>query len=452
MINDNDPYLLFTQCHRLYVQGVRRALRERLEKEYGGNWWNDGVMGALLYDSRERVKRMMERDPERSLESHLDSGDFGRVVSISRAAFSDVFADGLAAFNQFRHVARARNEWAHVQDMPSARVIFAIETMRSVLASLRQSEALDVNKLSRNLAGESRDMAANESMDERFEDGADAPDDDYELDDVALPTSALWKQLQSCLSVNTSVTMGEDDNALISVNVSNTAVTGEGMPAVWFNPVEIHANNVNMLDGSGRERRGVVRTNNLGPGQSYIAQYTCPRNALATASFRVSGNLDMGSFFHFSNPGVLPSEIVSPILDEFFERFEALDIKAPFEKALDTISAVNPSMTVADLLSVPPELERIKSLVNDKANGMGALFKDFHLNGEHPLVKECSEIAGYFGQVARQIETVENAIGSVDLDTIAQVARNLEQIQLAVLRIEDAVKNMRAKPRAPSSP
>ena len=445
MTNDNDPYLLFTQCHRLYVQGVRRALRERLERTYGGNWWNDGVMGALLYDSRERVKRMMERDPERSLESHLDSGDFGRVVSISRAAFSDVFVDGLAAFNQFRHVARARNEWAHVQDMPSARVIFAIETMKSVLASLSRGEALEVDKISRNLAGESQDMAANEAMEERFDDGADAPDDDYELDDVALPTSALWKQLRSCLSVNTSVTMGENDNALITVNVSNTAVTGEGLPPVWFNSVQIHANNVS-------ERRRNRYANELGPGQSFSAQYTCPRNALATAGFSVSGNLNMERFFHFSSPGVLPREIVSPILDEFFERFEALDIKDPFEKALDTISAVSPSMTVADLLSVPPELERLKSLVNDKANGMGALFKDFYLNGEHPLVKECSEIAGYFGQVARQIETVENAIGSVDLDTIAQVARNLEQIQLAVLRIEDAVKNMRAKPRAPSSP
>ena len=445
MTNDNDPYLLFTQCHRLYVQGVRRALRERLEKEYGGNWWSEGVMGALSDERRDVVARLMERDPERRLESHLDSAHFAGIVGVRPAAFSDAFDDTSAAFNQLRHVARMRNEWAHVQDMPSARVIFAIETMRSVLASLRQSEALDVNKLSRNLAGESRDMAANESMEERFDDGADAPDDDYELDDVALPTSALWKQLRSCLSVNTSVVVGEDDNAIITVEVYNTAVTGEGLPPVWFNSVQIHANNVS-------ERRRNRYANELGPGQSFSAQYTCPRNALATASFSVSGNLNMESFFHFSNPGVLPREIVSPILDEFFERFEALDIKAPFERALDTISGVNPSMTIADLLSVRPELERIKSLVNDKANGMGALFKDFHLNGEHPLGKECYEIAGYFGQVTRQIETVENAIGSIDLDTIAQVARNLEQIQLAVLRIEDAVKNMRAKPRAPSSP
>ena len=440
----DDPYILFTQCHRLYVQGVRRALRERLEKEYGGNWWSDGVLGALSDERRDAVARLVERDPGRSLESHLDSAHFGGIVGVRPAAFSDAFGDTRAAFNQFRHLARMRNEWAHVQDMPSARVIFAIETMRSVLASLRQSEALEVDRLSRNLAGETKDMAVDETMEERLADGADAPDDDYELDDVALPTSAFWKQLQSCLSINTSVTIDADDNAIIAVDVSNTAMTGEGLPPVWFNSIEIHANNVSPM----RRNR---HANNLGPGQSFSVQYTCPRNALATAGFSVSGNLDMGRFFHFSRPGVLSSEIVAPILDEFFERFEALDIKAPFEKALETISAVSPSMTVGDLLSVRPELERIKLLVGDKSNGMEALFRDFHLNGEYSLGKECSEIWGYFSQVTEQIANAENAIGNVNLEAIAQVARNLEQIQLAVLRIEDAVKNMRGKRGAASA-
>lgn len=378
------------------------------------------------------------------MESHLDSAHFGGIVGVRPAAFSDAFGDTRAAFNQFRHLARMRNEWAHVQDMPSARVIFAIETMRSVLASLRQSEALEVEKISQSLAGESEDMAVDDALEERFGDGADDPDDDYDPEDVALPTSALWKHLQSCLSVNTSVTIGEDDIARITVEVSNTAMTGEGLPPVWFSPVEIRANNV-------KHRQGNHHANDLGPGQSFSAQYVCPRNALATAGFSVSGSLNMPRFFHFSRPGVLTREIIAPILDEFFERFEALDIKAPFEKALDTISAASPSMTVADWLSVRPELERIKSLVIEKANGMKSLLRDFHLSGESSLGKECSEIAGYFRQVAEQIETAENAIGSIDFETMAHVTRNLEQIQLAVLRIEDAVKNMRGKRGAASA-
>ena len=433
-----DPYLLFTQCHRLYVQGVRRALRERLEKQYGENWWNDGVMGALSDERRDAVARQVERDPGRRLESHLDSAHFGGIVGVRPAAFSDAFEDARAAFDRFRRLARMRNEWAHVQDMPSARVIFAIETMRSLLASLRRNEALEIEKISRNITGESKDMAVDDAIEERFEDDADAQDDDYETDDVALPTSALWKHLQSCLSVNTSAAIDSNDIAHITVEVSNTALTGEGLPPVWFNSIEIHANNVS-------ERRRNRHANELGPGQSFKAQYECPRNALAAAGFSVSGNLDMGRFFHFSRHGVLPSEIVSPILDEFFERFEALDIKDPFEKALDTISAVSPSMTIADLLSVRPELEWIKSLVDEKSNGINVLYRDFHLNKQYSLGKECSEIATYFGEVVRQIHAAENAIGSVNLEAIAQVTRNLEQIQLAVLRIEDAVKNMRGK-------
>ena len=447
MTNDNDPYLLFTQCHRLYVQGVRRALRERLERTYGGAWWSEGALAVLSDNQRQNVELQMEREPTLDVESRLDSAHFGRIVSRRyAAAFADSFPDARSAFAQFTRVARMRNEWAHVQEMQPAKAMSAIRAMRSVLASLRQAEALEVDRLTRDItANESKYSREDYDVDDQTITDADELGEDYALDEIASPSSDFWRQLRSHLTLDTSIVINENGVAIITVEVSNTAIWGEGTPVVSFNSVRIHASNVNRDSGSDS-------IGSLGPGESHQARYTCVRNALATASFSVSGNLDMGNFFHFSKPGVLPREIVSPILDEFFERFEALDIKAPFEKALDAISGVSPSMTIADLLSVRPELERIKALVGDKANGMSELFRDFQLNKRYSLGKECSEIAGYFNQVAEKIATAENAIGSINLEAIAQVTRDLEQIQLAVLRIEDAVKNMRAKPRAPSSP
>ena len=431
-----DPYLLFTQCHRLYVRGVRRALRERLEREYGGAWWSEGALAALSDDQGRNVETALEREPTADLESRLDSLYFGRIVSRRyAAAFSDLFADSRSAFAQFTRVARMRNEWAHVQEMQPAKTMSAVRAMRSLLASLRQAEALEVDRLTRHLATEPTSASEDDDMDDRPITDADDAGEDYAVDEIASASSGFWRRLHSHLTLDASVAIDENDNAIITVEVSNTALAGEGMPTVSFNSVQIHA--INVKFSSGRYE------GNLGPGNSFQAQYVCSRRALATASFSVSGHLDINSFFHFQRRGYLPNEIVAPILDEFFERFEALDIKTPFEKALGTIQGINPSMTIADLLSARPELERVKSLVADKAQGMAELVRDFQLNDRYSLGKECSEIAKYFKQVARQIQAAENAIGSIDLDTISQVAANLEQIQLAVLRVEDAVRNMR---------
>lgn len=432
----DDPYLLFTQCHRLYVQGVRRALRERLESAYGEKWWSDGALGALSDDQRGNVELALEREPTADLESRLDSLYFGRIISRRyAAAFSDLFADARSAFAQFARVARMRNEWAHVQEMQPAKTMSAIRAMRSALASLRQAEALEVDRLTRDIANEPRFAGEDDDMDDRPITDADEAGEDYAVDEISSPPSGFWQGLHSHLTLDTTVDIDENDRAIITVEVSNTALAGEGLPTVSFNSVQIHASNAKF--DSGRYE------GNLGPGNSFQAQYVCARRALATASFSVSGHLDINSFFHFQRRGYLPNEIVAPILDEFFERFEALDIKTPFEKALETIRGINPSMTIADLLSARPELERVKSLVADKAQGMDELFRDFQLSDRYSLGKECSEIAGHFKQVARQIQAAENAIGNIDLDTITQVAANLEQIQIAVLRVEDAVRNMR---------
>lgn len=440
----DDPYLLFTQCHRLYVQGVRRALRERLESAYGEKWWSEGALGALSDDQRGNVELALEREPTADLESRLDSLYFGRIVSRRyAAAFSDLFADARSAFAQFARVARMRNEWAHVQEMQPAKTMSAIRAMRSALASLRQAEALEVDKLTRDIANEPGFANEDDDMDDRPITDADDAGEDYALDEIQSPSSGFWQRLHSHLTLDTSVDIDEEnDNAIITVEVSNTALAGEGMPTVSFESVQIHATNV-------RRRGGRDSAHPLRPGNSFQANYICDRRALATASFSVSGHLDVNSFFHFQRRGYLPNEIVAPILDEFLDRFETLDIKAPFEKALETIRGINPSMTVADLLSARPELERVKSIAVDKAQGMEELFRDFQLDEQYSLGKECSEIAKYFNQVTRQIQAAEKAIGNIDLDTITQVTANLEQIQLAVLRIEDAVRNMRGKKSTP---
>ena len=58
-----DGFELYTKCHRLYIQGVRRAIRERLEIAYGNSWWERGVLPALTEDQRRILGIALEREP-----------------------------------------------------------------------------------------------------------------------------------------------------------------------------------------------------------------------------------------------------------------------------------------------------------------------------------------------------------------------------------------------------
>lgn len=113
----SDGFGLFTDCHRLYVQGVRRALRERLESAHGDNWWERGVLPALTDDQRRDFDFLLSREPTTDLGTHLDTRHFARIVMRSHAAaFVDAFPGIDSVLSRFRFLASIRNEWAHIPE------------------------------------------------------------------------------------------------------------------------------------------------------------------------------------------------------------------------------------------------------------------------------------------------------------------------------------------------
>ena len=143
-----DAVTLFTECHGLYVRGVRMAVRERMEAEHGEDWWNKGVLANVSQDQREQLERLARTQSINSHEELLDVPHFGHLVCGS-GLFTDYFADGTAAFRKFRDLIRIRNVWAHVrmENTSVARVSQSLETMEDILSSLRRREALDISRI-----------------------------------------------------------------------------------------------------------------------------------------------------------------------------------------------------------------------------------------------------------------------------------------------------------------
>ena len=62
---NSDAYMFFTECHRLYIQGTRRAIRDRLVSAFGEDWWEKGVEHAISADQLQNLQGEIERNPDR---------------------------------------------------------------------------------------------------------------------------------------------------------------------------------------------------------------------------------------------------------------------------------------------------------------------------------------------------------------------------------------------------
>ena len=134
--------------------------RKRLQSAYGDDWWERGVLSALHEDQRENLETQIQRYPARDPIAALDHAHFGWIVRRhAAAAFSDIFGDSEAAYRRFRRVALMRNDWAHVQALSMFGVMQVIDTMKSILASLRRGEALEIEKISQGIEPQPGDTA-----------------------------------------------------------------------------------------------------------------------------------------------------------------------------------------------------------------------------------------------------------------------------------------------------
>ena len=442
-----DAYLLFAQCNAVYVRGVRHAFQERLQSAYGDDWWERGVLSALHDDQRENLETQIQRYPARAPIAALDHAHFGWIVRRhAAAAFSDIFGDSEAAYRRFRRVALMRNDWAHVQTISMFGVMQVIGTMKSILASLRRNEALEIQKISQCIEPQPGDTA-DDFMEQETSDDMEEIDSDYIPTQPERPQPNFWNQLQSYLALDTSVVVEENNTATITVRVSNTAPVGANHPEVYFNSVQIEVKNARGVRESRRRGYGGYYGYevNLEPGQNHEIQYTSEVTSLAFVEFDVSGQLDWDRYFRFRKNKALPSEVAVPILERFVERFESIGIRSPLTTALDSLRTIDPSMTLADLASARTRLKAIPESIQGKTEQVNELYRDFHLDGNVPPGRECGEIVTFFNQVVGKINEVDNAISAIDLDSVAQIIHDLEQIQLAIIRLEDAVKDMIAR-------
>ena len=268
--------MFFTRCHVLYITGVRRAIYERLFKEHGDDWWQNGVERSLAEGQVDDLRRHVERDPNRGRHLLLDAPHFVRIIGRNSNLFSDAFRDTVRISEELRRLTTIRNDWAHIDNISLARARRSTEQMRRILTALRCDEALEIEKMSHEMAEDSGSVEEEDPMDE-----FDHPDRGLDVQEAPAPTPDLWRTLHSYLVLEKTVQMpeeGADGHAEVTLTVHNTAPDAADWPEVWFNSVAIEA--------AGRHR---AELGTLGPGETKREMLTFPPKQLIGIEFDLSG-------------------------------------------------------------------------------------------------------------------------------------------------------------------
>ena len=444
---ESDGYSLFTECHRLYMQGIRHALHDRLESAYGDDWFQRGVLSAVPDYQRETIQTDLARWPAPEHVNHLDAAHFGHIVRRNHAAaFANVVPELDLTLAQFDRLRLMRNDWAHVvpESLPLQRAVSATQLMKEVLLKLGCLEAVDIAAIldERNLEQVENPMLESASQREH----SDERRDGESPEELPSQPVTLWHTLQGYLVAESHVERIETEEqrgqrggggqVQVTIRVSNIAPASEDRPEICFTEVRLSV-------PSSRRGREEVRLGELPSGQTVERQFELFSNEVAQFEYEVSGSVDQERYFRVQKKGGLPSNIVRPVLNAFAERFDVIGIKEPFNGALAAIADVQPTMSLADAARVRQELGQLLPTIDEKATAVNELSREFYLRKGSPLGIHCGEIASFIKDLGSKLQAVDEAIGGTNLEAIDVAVNDLKQLQLSVLQVEETIRKIR---------
>ena len=450
----NESYLLFTQAHWRYVQGVRRAFADRLRAAYGAEWWRRGVLEALDEPPRRNLERAAAHLPDGELPELLDVGHFAPVTLRNHAAvFAGAFPQVDAAVARFRRLAALRNRWAHLRgpEWDESLALPALSLMNEVLIPLRCPEALEIVEMIQ--ASNSQADSSPENLPLELSPMDSAPDesggpesggpesdepesDEPESDGIEIPPSVrMWQEFQSYLAMDYTLEPHDerpDELVKAHFRVANLAPSGDGRPQITFRAVHLY-----LKSGEGDKRYDLGA---LEPGQSAEKQDTLRRRALPGFQVRVEGDIDINRLYRIGSAHNFSGELIDGVLEEFTARFEQIGVKELSDRTMGAVSAFNPNMPFAEVAEMRSQLAELQPVIEGRLRLLTQIQRQFFLHPESGLGLHCREVAQQLTELHGKIRTVDSAIGDTDAAQIHSLIADIQQLQLSVLQVGETIR------------
>ncbi len=425
-----DAYDLFGKCHRLYITGVRSAIRQRLTDQFDEEWWEQGVLTSLWGPVREQIEAEVEKSDAGTKQFLLDSRHFGYIVRKHHSpVFSNAFPNSLRAFSQFRQLTTVRNEWAHVQEISIGRFRQAADMMQDILAALNREEALEVERIRRQAMTESTTNVAEEPIKE-----ADLESQPTEPKTVLAEPVDNWRQLQAYLYTEQRVERMDTDRGEmveVTVEVQNTAPESQDWPSVVFRDLT--------FTDAGGEQQHIAE---LRPGQKNAAKFRMARERLLSFDLSLAVHIDGNELLQFSRQPELPSQATAEIRQGFTDDFKMLGIAEFVGEAVEALSIANEELPYGQMVKLRESARAFSIRVDESTKELNDVYRKYKLDKSRGLGARTHELHNTLTRFRATVEELDQAIGETDVNKLKEVQASLTDAQLAVLRVESELRSV----------
>lgn len=441
----SDPYLLFTALHRVYVGGMRVAIRERLEREFEKDWWEWGVMMALSDDQKGQIRIHFDRWPDREEHLHLDPSHFPQIVAQNyNRSFSDSFDNPRDVQTILRRLVYLRNLWAHDLTMSWDHVGWGAEMMKHILASLSRDEAVEIENMVRDTDAAEGDYGP---LAEPISDSA-AQEEELRPRSVPADQWGFWRELVDSLQIAVEITDHEEDPenlANLTITVRNAVPDSSDVPSVHFRDVVVGGVGTDMREPGASyplRNRGPLQLGEMGPGAIEERTVTVAKPGLIAAEFRVSGVIDTERLFGFERTAGMPGSVTQPLRERFLERMEAVGVRPFLDGILETTDALDSDRSLADVTRARTALREKPEEITQIQLALKEIETDFSLQRDSVLGERMGGLRNSLERFRERLGSLDEAIGKTDLEAIGKTKDDVRRVQLAVLRVEDGVKRV----------
>ena len=256
----------------------------------------------------------------------------------------------------------------------------------------------------------------------------------------------IWDQAQSFLVLDKTVaqSQGVHDRQLwanVTIRIHNTAPNSPDWPWVCFKSVNFDVPGI-QWEWQGSRQRGPRSFGELAPGQVHEIGLTFPWNQLMSVTFVVSGQIDTDRLLDFRQVTGLPTEVVTPLQQDFAAQLSAIEINQFVGSAIAIFGALSPTMPLADVVNVREAVHDFSARIDDKQIRLDQLLGMFHLGPGTAMGTRIQDLSQALRDFQSKISDLDVAIGDTDLQRIGEAVDELKQIQLSLQRVEDAIQSM----------
>lgn len=264
--------------------------------------------------------------------------------------------------------------------------------------------------------------------------------DTTDSSELPIDPMKIWRGLYSYLEVKQEVLPDdkrpESNRVKVAVTIRNTAPDGVDSPQIVFKNIVL-----NGVPGA-VQSRDTVPSGQLGPGGTSRVEFRINRNALLAFQLNVDAEIDGEALFRFNAPAENTATATTETRLGFSTQLDQIAIRDLVTEAMNTLSQADESLSYAEMGGIRDAARGLATRTREATVQVRRLIRFYQLGSSSALGAETARLSRTLALFQEKVQGFDEALGSTNMDEIKKALKDLQQAQLAVLRVEAELRSV----------